>query len=55
MMYFKFTDTEDNEMYGSINADKKQIDLAKVKDLLNAKTLVEVSKEEYDEQTEDDE
>ncbi len=55
MFYFKFTDMEGNEMYAEIDADMERIDLLKVKDLLHAETLVEVSKEEYDEQTEDDE
>lgn len=52
MTYFKFTDSEDNEMYGSINADNVKIDFTKLKAVLHAKTLVKVSKEEYDAQDE---
>ena len=53
MMYFKFTDKNGDEMYGSINADREQIDLNKLKELCHAETLEEVSKEEYDEQGEE--
>lgn len=53
MFYFKFTDKDGNEMYGSANADKEKIDFNKLKDLLHAETLEEVSKKEYDAQDEE--
>lgn len=63
MIYFKFTDTKDNEMYGSINVkipdnitpDKRKEFFEELKKYCYAKTLEEVSREEYDEQDEDEE
>lgn len=53
MFYFKFVDMKTGEeWYGSINADREKIDLDKLKKMLYAKTLEEVSKEEFDEQSE---
>ncbi len=52
MFYFKFTDNAGVEMYGTINANKEQIDLEKLKKLLYAEALEEVSKEEYESETE---
>lgn len=47
MFYFKFTDWNGDEMYGEISADKEQISIDKLKDIIGAVTLEEVTKEEY--------
>ncbi len=54
MLYFKITDKDGDEMYGSTNADKEHIDLEKLKNLLCAEIIEEVSKEEYDAQDDDE-
>ncbi len=54
MFYFKFTDKNGNEMYGKINALKEQISIEKLKNIIGAVTLEEVTKEEYDAQNEEE-
>ena len=53
MFYFKFTDINGNEMYGQISANKEQIAIDKLKDIIGAVTVEEVTKEEYDAQDEE--
>ena len=53
MFYFKFTDKNGDEMYGEVSANKEQISIDKLKDIIGAVTLEEVTKEEYDAQDEE--
>lgn len=53
MFYFKFTTTAGEELYGKINAAKKAIDLEKLKVICNAQSIQQVTKKEFDEETEE--
>ena len=55
MFYFKFTTEDGEELYGKTNMPKEAIDLNKLKSMCKATVLEEVTEEEYERETEDDE
>jgi len=52
--YFKFMDDQGNEMYCSVNPFTDGVSVERLKEVLYAETIEEVSKEEYDAQGDDD-